>query len=55
LALLKAQRPAQAAERLNAGDQWTDSGLVFTTELGGPVDPRNLLRTGTGTCSTASR
>jgi integrase len=26
------------------GNQWTDSGLVFTTELGGPVDPRNLLR-----------
>jgi hypothetical protein len=22
----------------------TRSGLVFTTELGGPVDPRNLLR-----------
>jgi integrase len=26
------------------GNQWTDSGLVFTTEFGGPVDPRNLLR-----------
>ena len=26
------------------GDQWQHSGLVFTTELGGPVDPRNLLR-----------
>jgi integrase len=24
--------------------RWTDSGLVFTTELGGAVDPRNLLR-----------
>ena len=24
---------------------WQNSGLVFTTELGGPVDPRNLLRT----------
>lgn len=45
VALLKAQRAAQAAERLHAGDQWTDSGLVFTTEFGGPVDPRNLLRT----------
>jgi integrase len=32
------------AERLRAGNQWTDSGLVFTTEFGGPVDPRNLLR-----------
>jgi site-specific recombinase XerD len=26
------------------GTQWTNTGLVFTTELGGPVDPRNLLR-----------
>ena len=26
------------------GNQWRDSGLVFTTELGGPLDRRNLLR-----------
>ncbi len=45
VALLKAQRAAQAAERLRAGALWNDSGLVFTTELGGPVEPRNLLRT----------
>jgi integrase len=45
VALLKAQRAAQAADRLHAGNQRTDSGLVFTTELGGPVDPRNVLRT----------
>ncbi len=44
MALLKAQKATQAAERLHAGDRWTDSGLVFTTESGGPVDPRNLLR-----------
>ncbi|MEE9243829.1 MAG: site-specific integrase [Mycobacterium sp.] len=43
--LLKAQRAAQAAERLHAGDQWHDSGLMFTNQAGGPVDPRNLLRT----------
>jgi integrase len=42
--LLRKHRAAQAAERLRAGGQWQDSGLVFTTELGGPVDPRNLLR-----------
>ncbi len=45
VALLKSQRAAQAAERLHAGNQWTDSGLVFTTEFGTPVDPRNVLRT----------
>ncbi|MBS4729699.1 site-specific integrase [Mycobacterium sp. SM1] len=42
--LLRAHKTAQADERLRAANQWRDSGLVFTTELGGPVDPRNLLR-----------
>lgn len=45
VAMLRKHRAAQAAEQLRAGNQWQDSGLVFTTELGGPVDPRNLLRT----------
>jgi integrase len=45
VSLLKAHKATQAAERLHAGDQWTDTGLVFTTELGGPVEPRNVLRT----------
>lgn len=44
VAMLRRHRVAQAEERLRAGNQWQDSGLVFTTELGGPVDPRNLLR-----------
>jgi integrase len=44
VAMLRKHKTAQAAERLRAGDQWTHSGLVFTTELGTPVDPRNLLR-----------
>jgi integrase len=43
--LLRKHRVAQAAEQLAAGHLWQDSGLVFTTEQGGPVDPRNLLRT----------
>lgn len=41
---LKAHRTRQKAERLAAGDQWTDTGLVLATELGTMVDPRNLLR-----------
>jgi integrase len=45
VALLRVQKTRQAAERLRAGNQWTDTGLVFTTELGTPVDPRNILRT----------
>ncbi len=35
----------QAAEQLRASNQWQNSGLVFTTELGTPVEPRNILRT----------
>ncbi len=44
VAMLKRHKAAQAAEKLKAGGQWQDCGLVFTTELGAPVDPRNLLR-----------
>lgn len=44
VAMLRRHKAAQAEERLRAGNQWQDSGLVFTTEFGGPVDPRNLLR-----------
>ncbi len=43
--MLKTVKANQAAERLHAGDRWTDSGLVFTTEFGTPVEPRNILRT----------
>jgi integrase len=45
VALLKAHRAAQNAERLRAGEEWTDHGLVFTTEFGAMFEPRNLLRT----------
>ena len=44
VALLRRHRKAQIVERLRAGDQWHDSGLVFATETGSGVDGRNLLR-----------
>lgn len=44
VAMLRRHRTEQKADRLKAGDQWVDSGLVFTNEFGGPVEPRNLLR-----------
>ncbi|MEE6179214.1 site-specific integrase [Mycobacterium sp. 050134] len=44
VAMLRKHKAAQAAEKLRAVNQWTESKLVFTTELGTPVDPRNLLR-----------
>lgn len=44
VAMIRRHRTAQLEDRLRAGNQWTDSGLVFTTEAGTAVDPRNLLR-----------
>jgi integrase len=41
---LRRQRVIQATERLAAGSSWADNGLVFTTSLGTPMEPRNLTR-----------
>jgi integrase len=41
---LRAHRRRQVAERLEAGPYWQDTGLVFTTTLGTPIDPRNVNR-----------
>jgi integrase len=41
---LREQRRRQVSERLAAGPAWTNSGYVFTTEIGTPIDPRNALR-----------
>ena len=41
---LKAHKTRQAKDRLAAGSDWSDTGFVFTTKLGTPVDPRNLYR-----------
>jgi integrase len=35
---------AQATERAAARDAWRDFGLVFPTEIGTPIEPRNLNR-----------
>jgi integrase len=43
-AALLAHRERQGKERAAAKGRWTESGYVFTTPLGTPVDPRNLLR-----------
>ena len=44
VALLRRHRVTQLEERMRAANQWADTGLVFTTELGRVVEPRNLLR-----------
>ena len=41
---LRAHRARQGAERLAMGPSWTDTGLVFTTTIGTPIDPRNFYR-----------
>lgn len=42
--VLRELRTRTRFERLRAGSQWQNSGFVFVTELGEPVDPRNALR-----------
>jgi integrase len=43
-AVLLARRAKQAADREVFGAAWQDTGLVFTTRSGRPVEPRNLDR-----------
>jgi integrase len=40
--LLRSHRAGQARERLAAGPEWAESGLVFTTPKGTPIDPDNF-------------
>lgn len=39
---LERHRAEENRRRLAAGDMWGDCGLVFTTRLGDPLDPRNF-------------
>jgi len=41
---LRAHRVLQATMRSVIGAQWTESGLVCTTEVGTPIDHRNIQR-----------
>ena len=46
MTLLKAQKACSGGRTATRRRAWTNTGLVFTTEFGGPLDPRNhLLRT----------
>jgi integrase len=42
---LRSHRRQQAQERLVAGEKWVETGFVFTTEIGTPIEPDNLRRT----------
>ncbi|PWU44509.1 site-specific integrase [Micromonospora globispora] len=45
LALFRAHRRQQAADRLAAGERWQDRGLVFPSKVGTPRDPDHIDRT----------
>lgn len=44
IAALRENRSRQLEERMAAAPVWQDSGLVFTTAVGSPIDPRNAKR-----------
>ncbi len=44
IAALKLRRQQQDADRDQAGDAWVETGLVFTTRHGTPIEPRNFNR-----------
>ncbi len=54
VALLRTHRKAQLEERMRAANVWQETGHVFTTESGLPVDPRNLLRVITAAAKAAN-
>jgi integrase len=41
---LRIRQVQQAADRAKLRSAWADTGLVFTTRTGRPVEPRNLVR-----------
>lgn len=44
VAALKAHRDKQKFERKDAGSLWRETGYVFTTPIGTPIDPDNLTK-----------
>ncbi|MDG9701818.1 tyrosine recombinase XerC [Streptomyces sp. DH37] len=53
IAPLRWQRMRQAAQREKAGQDWQESGHVFTTRTGRPIEPRNLYRSFTRVAKNA--
>jgi integrase len=50
---LKSHRADQNAERLKLGKSWANSGHIFTTSIGTPIDPRNMYREFRDICESA--
>jgi integrase len=49
-AALTARRAGQDADRARLGADWPETGLIFTTRTGRPVEPRYLVRSFTRLC-----
>jgi integrase len=41
---LREHRTRQLEEKILAGPNWQESGLVFTSRIGTPIDPRHVKR-----------
>ena len=52
---LRAWSDSQASERLAAGDDWQDTGLVFTNHLGAALDAGNVRKMFKRVCAAAGR
>lgn len=52
-AALRLRQRAQKQSKAAAGKDWTETGLVFTTRFGTPVDPRNFNRSFEERCRKA--
>lgn len=50
---LRALLESQAGERLAAGERWRDTGLVFTTHCGAPLDAGNVRKMFKRVCAEA--
>lgn len=44
IAALQNHREGQDAQRREAGNRWTENGLLFTTRTGSPLDERNVAQ-----------
>lgn len=53
LTSLKRQQWRQSVDQREAGDNWQDTGLVFTNPTGGPVDPRVVFTNHGAICDMA--
>ncbi|MFY9774307.1 MAG: site-specific integrase [Trebonia sp.] len=51
---LRIRKKQQDTDRARAGDTWVETGLVFTTKHGTPIDPQNFNRS-FDRCITAAR